>query len=73
ISELDSKIEQLFHCLKTSNMAAMSLFDEIHGQLQYIDAYQTEELSTHMQNLAFEQAAAILGQIKTKKGLADAS
>lgn len=72
-SELDSKIEQLFHCLKTSNMAAMSLFDEIHEQLQYIDAYQTEELSTHMQNLAFEQAAAILGQIKTKKGLADAS
>ncbi|ELI5733564.1 response regulator [Vibrio fluvialis] len=73
ISELDSKIEQLVRYLKTSNMAAMSLFDEISEQLQYIDAYQTAELSTHMQNLAFDQAAAILGQIKKTKGLADAS
>ncbi|MBY7870080.1 response regulator [Vibrio fluvialis] len=73
IPELDSKIEQLVHYLKTSNMAAMSLFDEISEQLQYIDAYQTAELSTHMQNLAFDQAAAILGQIKKTKGLADAS
>ncbi|EKO3993959.1 response regulator [Vibrio fluvialis] len=73
ISELDSKIEQLVRYLKTSNMAAMSLFDEISEQLQYIDAYQTAELSTYMQNLAFDQAAAILGQIKKTKGLADAS
>jgi CheY-like chemotaxis protein len=73
IPELDSKIEQLVRYLKTSNMAAMSLFDEISEQLQYIDAYQTAELSAHMQNLAFDQAAAILGQIKKTKGLADAS
>lgn len=71
--ELDNQIEKLFHYLKTSNMAAMDLFDEISESLHLIDNALSKELASHIQNLAFADAAGVVDKLKRIKGLADAS
>ena len=73
ISELDTQLDKLFHYLKTSNMAAMGLFDEISDSLKLIDSPLSKELASHMHNLAFSDAAVVVDKLKKIKGLADAS
>ncbi|MDE1351034.1 response regulator [Vibrio aestuarianus] len=66
------KLLVLERCFNTSNMEATTVFEEISAQLKTVDEELTKQLAEQVQNLAFEQAAAILKEIMKCQEFSDA-